>query len=215
MSELLVAPTEPPILRALGTVSLLTERHGVDYLWPTPHGLAGVQRKEYKDLFASVTDGRLAREVDQMCRLSCAALVVEGQIPWTRDGLLADRRWTRKQYRGLLWSVQQKGVWVMTSSDHADTAEVIEGFAEWTCKERHTALEGRGGAPRDVWGKRSPKAIKLWVLQAIPQVGPQLAERIVDHFGGVPLKMTCTAEELMEVPGIGRKKAEGLIRALS
>jgi ERCC4-type nuclease len=47
----------------------------------------------------------------------------------------------------------------------------------------------------------------------LDKVGPELADRVLDKFGGVPGEWTVTVEELMEVPGIGRKKAEAMMGA--
>jgi len=41
-------------------------------------------------------------------------------------------------------------------------------------------------------------------------VGPELAERIVEHFGGIPMRWEVAIEELLEVYGIGKVKAEKL-----
>jgi len=67
---MLVAPTEPMTLKALGTVSLVPEDYGSDFLWASPvFGLVGVQRKEASDFVASVMDGRLDKELAQMKQL--------------------------------------------------------------------------------------------------------------------------------------------------
>jgi len=52
------------------------------------------------------------------------------------------------------------------------------------------------------------------ILQGFPGVGPELAGRMVDHFEGVPLTWTHAIDELMEVEGVGKKKAEGMVNAL-
>ena len=63
---MLISPTEPPELKALGKLSLLTEKHGADVLI-MPHasweGMLGVQRKELKDLLASMSDGRFGEQM--------------------------------------------------------------------------------------------------------------------------------------------------------
>jgi len=48
---------------------------------------------------------------------------------------------------------------------------------------------------------------KLYMLQGMPGVGPALAHRLLLHFG--PVERVVTAEEttLMQIPGIGSKKA--------
>src|SRR5512139_620381 len=89
---MMIAPTEPAALRALGTVKLTPERFGVDIMWgSTVTGLCGIQRKEISDFFASMTDGRLAKERAQMQGLDLRVLVIEGRPMWTTEGVLVSR----------------------------------------------------------------------------------------------------------------------------
>jgi DNA excision repair protein ERCC-4 len=43
----------------------------------------------------------------------------------------------------------------------------------------------------------------LYLLQGLPQVGPMLAKRLIEHFGSVSKIINASTEELMEVEGIG------------
>lgn len=51
------------------------------------------------------------------------------------------------------------------------------------------------------------------LIQGLPGIGPALAERLLDTFGGVENVFRADADALSGVEGIGRKKAEA-IRAL-
>src|SRR3990167_6796497 len=96
---------------------------GADVLIATRLGLVGVQRKEVRDLVASVKGERLAKELGQMQHLDLAVLVVEGEPRWTADGQLLDDhvRWTRRQHHGTLLSIQAAGVWLATTRDQQGT----------------------------------------------------------------------------------------------
>ncbi len=215
---LVIAPTEPPSFKAIADViSMAPERMGVDAMWATKNwGMVGVQRKEFGDLLASVADGRLAREVAQMQRLGLAVLVIEGRPRWTADGELVDRfrRWSKSSHRGLVRSVQSKGVWVETSENTADTIEAVQDMIKWTAKDRHGSLDRRP-KPTGAWGQASERDFALHLLQGIDGIGPVVAEAILDRFNNqVPWMWTCTFEELLTVPGLGPKTAEKAWAAL-
>lgn len=204
---MLVAPTEPPALRAIGTTSLTPERWGVDFFWSAgKNGLAGVQRKEFRDLIASVRDGRLAKECAQMQQLAIPMLVVEGRPKWTGDGILLDQwtPWTKDQYTSLLASVQSRGIWVFCSDDMDDTIRTIMDLERWSKKEGHSTLVRRP-APSSPWGKPGNRDWALHIIQGLPGCGPELAARIYDEHG-IPWGWKVTRKELGSVRGVGPKK---------
>jgi ERCC4-type nuclease len=51
-------------------------------------------------------------------------------------------------------------------------------------------------------------------LQGFDGIGPELAERIVDHFGRVPLSWTVGEGELAKVKGLGKKKVAKMVKVL-
>ena len=212
---LLVSPTEPAAIRKLGKVAVLPEEKGVDVLIPTRRGYAGIQRKELRDLIASVRDGRLQKEMRQMRALNTALLIVERYPTWTTEGALVDSqwsKWTQQQHWGLLWSLQAANVWVMATCTFAETVDVVRAFAVWAQKDEHGSLRQRPG-PRGKWGKATNREWVEWLLQGIPGIGAGLSEKIVDRYG-CPLRWTVGKEELMEVEGIGETKAGQMIDAL-
>lgn len=217
MDGVLVSPTEPAAIKALGQSSSVAERHGSDVLWGCQHGLCGVQRKEISDLVASMRDGRLGKEVAQMQPLEgLRALIVEGRPRWTTDGQLLDSYTTvtRDQLRGVLWTVRSKGIWVDWADDLTDTASLITALHAWSRKDRHDSLARAGPAPRNGWGQVGNDDWAKHFLTALPGVGPQLAERIIDHFAGVPMSWDVNEADLTKVPGLGKVRARRLIDAL-
>lgn len=57
---------------------------------------------------------------------------------------------------------------------------------------------------------RKPKRLasrRLYMLQGMPGVGPALAHRLLLHFGSVERVVTADETTLMQIPGIGSKKA--------
>ena len=207
-----VGPTEPLELRALGETSSLPEVHGCDVVWTGPNGLVGVQRKTIPDLVESLRDGRLASAAARMRLLDVRVLLVEGRPRWSHNGFLLGVRTSvgRDSLRGVLWSAQQRGLWVMTTDTLAESIDVIVHLRRWLAKRRHVSFERR---PTDAATVGS-RAWGVHVLQSFPTIGPVVAGAIWDHFGAVPLRWTCDADDLAGVRGISLGRARGLIATL-
>lgn len=217
----LIAPSEPSIIKRLGRVSSIPEKHGADIFWHDPviKGFVGVQRKEFGDLLNSVDDGRLAREVQQLQRTKVAHLIVEGKPKWTVDGQSMEKyhqRWTRAAYRSLLRSVQGRGIFVEHSDSMSDTVALVEEIRRWTNKGDHVSLDRRPKPRGDVWGRITDEAWACHLLQSIDGIGPKQASAIWTYFGSrLPISLTASADELKRVPGLGPKKVALLIRAFN
>ena len=211
-----IAGSEPQALKdALGfLVTNLPEKYGVDILWRAKGEYCGAQRKEISDLLASVGDGRLAKEIQQMQNLDFKFLIVEGEPKWTVDGRMLrtyGRPWTGQQYRNLLRGVAAQGVIVEYTANVKGTASRIPELVRWSTKE-HRSLTKRPG-PTSVWGKADNRDYQLHLLQGLPGVGSELAERILDQLG-MPLGWSVSQGELLGVPGLGKKKVEAMWAAL-
>lgn len=211
---MLVAPTEPAEFGELGERTLLPEKYGVDFMFACRGQWWGVQRKEYGDFVNSVHDGRLSKEIGQMQQLAGALLMIEGAGRFTNEGELIGRgQWTRKGEHAYLWSVQERGVWVDHSEGKSDTINQVRSFEAWVRKGSHRATHTRPGAS-STWGRASSREWAIHLLCGFDGVGTELAARILDQVG-IPLAWRVTVEQLMEVQGIGKKRADKLIAALA
>lgn len=217
---MIISPTEPSALRTLGFVSMKPEDFGCDLLFASNGAWAGIQRKEFKDLVGSVEDGRLGEQIQKMVAapLEYRMVVVEGNGRWGDEGELMSafgRGINRSSLRKLLWSVRREGVWIEWSDGLDDTVGLVRAFEEWCGKRKHDGLRGRPGA-RSAWGTANSREWVEHFLQGLPGVGPELAGRLVEQFGGSPVgwREGIGVKELMSVEGIGKVKAEKLMKAL-
>lgn len=211
---MLISPTEPRPFHVLGSLSSVPERYGVDFMWVSRVGKVGVQRKEIKDLVASLQDGRLGKELGQMGSLDLAVLIIEGRPQWSRDGYLLDvRSFTKGQYYGVQFSVQMQGVWCLQTADHMSTVETLTYLETWLSKPKHGELKGRPKVSGE-WGTANNREWGIHFLQGFPSIGTDVAGRIYDHFGGVPIGWMVTEDELQEVKGVGKGRAEKMVKAL-
>jgi ERCC4-type nuclease len=221
---LLVAPSEhdiqtilkqnPPPVR--WKISSLPERHGCDFFYIQSNGILGFQRKTLADLAASLVDGRLHYELGQMessATVTHSYLIIESDLRRTVDGQLFDAKLSIETVRSVIAKFASRGVGYLPSSDTRDTIRGILGVARYVSSPSFSTTH-RPKQLKDAWGTVGSDAYSLFLLQSFPGIGPKQAAAIHSHFGYVPIAWTVTVEQLMSVPGIGRKTAEKLIAAL-
>lgn len=209
-----IAPTEPDPLKALGQVSILPEKFGVDVFWLERGERWGVQRKEVADLRASVDDGRLGKELAQIKSAGvCGVLAIEGRVNFNPDGIMLKRYgrvWTREQWWAVQLAAQQEGVWLAHTNNLQETIAFVEMFHKWSQKETHGSLACRP-APKGIWGTTAKdKDWGVHVLTSLPGIGVELAKRIWDEFDGLPWAWKVTRDELLNVKGMGKKKVDAV-----
>lgn len=210
----LIAPTEPAALKVLGRVSSFPERLGADIAWTVEGRWVGIQRKTWADLWASVQDGRLQKELGQLQQCAYRGLIVEGVMAWTAAGESRDPylRMSRSQWEGIEASVQWRyGGLVVRTVDVEETGRRVSQLAQWLGKGSK-GLARRPPSPQ-AWGSRSNREWGVYVLQSFPGIGPTLAEAVYAKWG-VPLAWTVTQEELAAVEGLGALRVRRLWDAL-
>lgn len=214
---MLVSPAEPAQLREGRKVSTLCEQRGADFLFIAHGQWVGIQRKEVQDFLASAADGRLAKEIAQLQECQYRVLIIEGRVQWTLDDEMMTkgygRAWTKNQWRGFIWSIQNRGIWIHYTDDIGDTDSTLCAMEGWFTKDKHTALDRRPG-PMSLWGHPSNEDYQRHLVMGLPGVGPELADRIVKHFDGVPFGWRITEDELTQVKGVGKKKAEQIYKCI-
>ena len=214
---MLISPTEPDHLKALGTVSGKPERYGADILVIGKGQKIAVQRKAFpEDLYASMHDGRLHEQLPKLSQLT-SFLVLVGRGHWTTSGNLmhSDIRLTWDAVEGLLFSATfQFGVHVRWMASEELFVRWLKRLEDWVKEPSHTALMSRPKPKSKGWGQIPKADWERHLLQSFPGVGPKVADAIRDHFGGVPLSWGVTREEMMAVPGVGKKLTEGMYKVM-
>jgi len=200
---MLVSPAEPEPLRKLGTVSSVTEKYGADFIILSPlFGRVGVQRKEIRDLVASLHDGRVEREIWQQKGLDQAIWLIEGNLQWTQDGqsLLSETRltYTKTNHLGVILSLLSNGCWVLNSASLQDSIVLLSSLNRWLMKKKHTSLLRRPSASRQIAGDLTDQ--RIHVMQGFNGFGYEKAKAVVEYFKGLPFVMLV---DLTEVAGVG------------
>ncbi len=190
----------PELLSELGAEVELKKLSVADYIVSES---TAVERKSAQDYINSLFSGRL---FDQAVRLKeayeRAVVVIEGDP----KGSLENERavW------GSLFSLSlDMGIAVLQTQSSYETAEAIFSLARREQEEKKSK-------PRI---RPKPKMLEfyekqLFLVAGLPKIGTELAERLLEHFGTPRKVFSATKKELMEVEGIGRKKAEEISRIL-
>ena len=164
-----------------------------------------VERKTREDFEASIVDGRLFSQVSDLCAaLPRVIVIVEGDAP--EEGRLS-RAALLGAYSAL---ISDFGCALFFTRSPSATAEMLYALAH------HEQLAKLRAAP--VYAKRKARSFadqQRAVVEALPNVGPTLAEALLKYFDTVENMMSAPESELLEVGKIGRKKAAELRKLLS
>jgi ERCC4-type nuclease len=91
---------------------------------------------------------------------------------------------------------------VIHSHDPEDSLRILRFLAQQLSRTDHAILRRYDRKPKRLTSR------KLYMLQGLPGVGPALANRLLLQFGSVERVITADQSLLMEVRGIGAKKAQ-------
>jgi Fanconi anemia group M protein len=163
-----------------------------------------VERKTVSDFESSIMDNRL---FDQLERLHLSfekpILIIEGYEGDYRLGANVIMGAILKLY--LDYDVQ-----VIKSESAGETAAILSKFAE----REQTDEKSR---PRLIGLKKAYTTYQWQVLMlsSIPGIGPNIAHALLEHFKTIRSVAAADVDDLMEVDGIGKRKAESIYRIIN
>jgi ERCC4-type nuclease len=158
-----------------------------------------VERKTLKDFAISIIDGRLFKQMIRLAHSkSESVLILEGTA-----GDIAYLGITRESLQGALITVSLiLGIPVLRSKDPSETAKLIVFIA------RQIESMARGSLQRHGYKPKNNRKRKLFILQGLPGVGPERAERLLARFGSVAAAISASSSQLQSVDGIGKGIAD-------
>jgi ERCC4-type nuclease len=165
-----------------------------------------VERKTLKDFAVSIIDGRLFKQMLCLANSnSKAVLILEGTVSDTVEiGM------TREAMQGALITVSLiLGIPVLRSKDPSETAKLIVFIA------RQIDSMAGGGMQRHGYRPKTKRKRQLFILQGLPGVGSEKAERLLARFGSVEAVISASSSELQTVDGIGKSIADKIKWAVS
>jgi ERCC4-type nuclease len=154
-----------------------------------------IERKTASDLVASIKDRRLWEQADRLKEAYPAViLIVEGEV----------ERFPDEGWKGALGSVMAMGgISVLTTSDVDESAAWIARLAR---REAKGPVRARGGKRKP----KDPDRLLESILTSLPGISGVGAAKLLEHFGTVAAVFAANENELLAVPGVGRKRAHEL-----
>ncbi|MEW6557561.1 MAG: ERCC4 domain-containing protein [Elusimicrobiota bacterium] len=164
-----------------------------------------VERKTAVDFVQSIIDGRLFQQAQKIGQLFDRALfIIEGENLYNTGIDIHPHA-----ISGAIVSIAVKWcIPILFTKDTEETALLL-----WLIATQHHEIKKeltyRHGYRPKTYRKR-----QLYILQGLPNVGPKLANNLLNYFGSVEKVFTATKEELTKVDNLGKKKAEKICMLL-
>jgi len=163
-----------------------------------------IERKSRIDFESSVIDGRL---FDQLTRLSSSysrvILIVEG----TESLGTLQKSSLLGAYSSVLTDY---GAGIFFTRNADSTAELIYAIAK-----HEQLMEKR---PLRITGKPKGKTLfqnQIAIVEMLPLVGPKMARTLLENFGTIENLVNASEEDLLQIEGLGKKKAHLIKKTLS
>ncbi|QSZ66651.1 DEAD/DEAH box helicase [Methanofollis aquaemaris] len=160
-----------------------------------------VERKTVRDFADTLVERDLLGQVRALASAATRpVLIVEGE-----GDLYAARDIHPNAIRGALAAITiDLGISVLFTRDADETAEMLAVIAR---------REGSERTERSVQPKKSYRTAKEeqeYVVASFPEVGLKHARALLEHFGSVQAVIDAGVDDLSQVKGIGKKRAEGI-----
>ena len=165
-----------------------------------------VERKTLKDFAISIIDGRLFKQMIRLANSkSQGALILEGTA-----GDSVEIGVTREAIQGALITVSLiMGIPVLRSKDASESAKLI------VYTGRQIKSIASGGMQRHGYQPKGLRYRQRYILEGLPGIGRERADRLLDRFGSVEAVISAGIEDLQTVDGIGKSIAEKIKWAVS
>ncbi|MHA1711530.1 MAG: DEAD/DEAH box helicase [Candidatus Freyarchaeota archaeon] len=164
----------------------------------------GIERKTVDDFLRSIIDQRVFRQLTELSKVyEIPILIIEGEGLYERRGIRPEA------IGGALASIALDfKTPVLWTKNAKETAEIIKALAR---------REREAGRRRIRLGVKKPGTIKElqeYLVAALPGVDHVLARRLLQKFRTVERVFTASEKELIEVYGVGEKKAKKIREVL-
>lgn len=187
-----------------------------DFQLCTMRGPIPLERKAIPgDLIASVSDGRLARELRAMREVSrFYTVLLHGRLTFNKDGELVMRghghKWTRKGVRNLLRTIELfEGARLEWAETDEELVEVVNEIEEYFNKTHHLSLRVRPALDSN-WLAPTREEKVRYFYQGLPSISAVRAKTLAGKYISPMDLYTASIEDIMELSGFGRTLAKGV-----
>jgi len=217
MGFILVDSREPEIIpKRLGELAKVVFLPYGDYWFYTASGgRVCIERKTIADLLNSLREGRLQQQLRRMLQEDAEViLLIEGYWTCNKDfkikhggGLTG---WDLASLSNFLLTVQREGTRLVYSPNQGATVYLLVQLYRYYQKPKHKALTAR---PKPLFFFDDLQSRRVYFLMGLPGIGEELAHRILAKFP-LPGEILLSPERLAEVPGVGTKKINEIVKIL-
>ena len=220
MSDGLIVPNEPRNIKDLFP-DFIECPQGFDMKIFTEAGTIGIERKHVPDdLLASVTDGRLGREILAM-REECNFQVVllHGIIRYHSDGTVnfgrkVKSRWTAIGVRNLLRTVQYvEGCYIEQAYSSWELPIIVQEMQEYFDNMSHNSLHSRPKLGSNWMIKTQEERIQQF-YQGLEGISTVRARILADKYPHPFNLFSASIEDICDINGFGKKTANQIYNFL-
>lgn len=164
-----------------------------------------VERKTVDDFLQSIIDSRLITQAKELSQnFDAPILMLEGDSM----KIYVQRDIHPNAIRGMMSSLAiDFGVSIIPTQNSEDTARTLYVIAKREQEDERRTVSLRGERKPFTLAER-----QQFIVESLPNVSAILARRLLKHFGSVQDIMNASEKELMEVEGVGKKRADGIIK---
>lgn len=167
-----------------------------------------VERKTRDDFEASIVDGRLFTQLPNLiANYGRVIIIVEGE---RNDGEGRERLGKSALLGAYASVITDFGAALFFTRSIEKTAELVYAIAKH--EQRTTKSAMRLSAKRKT---HTLSQNQRSVIEMLPMIGPKQAKNLLEHFGNIQNLANATEKELMEVEGMGEKRAKAVWNALN
>lgn len=196
------SPVYQALMKYPGVQVTVRELSCGDYL---PHASFAVERKEANDFVLSIMDRRLFSQVLRLKDEYAQVLfLIEGDPYKTRSKI------TPEAIRGALsYLIAIEGVSVISVRDATESTHLLATLARHMQEGLGYEIALRSFKPKVLTD------LSQYLVEGLPGIGPSSAKALLRHFGSAQAVFNASAEQLCQVPGLGRKTADRIREALA
>jgi len=156
-----------------------------------------IERKTYADFATSLVDGRLFTQAAILARCPHRPVILlEGPRSSRMSNVHPHALKGAMVSLAVMWRLP-----VLCARDPEDSLRILRFLAHQLSDSDDGILKRHDRKPKRLASR------KLYMLQGLPGVGPALAHRLLLEFGSVERVVTAAEATLMQVRGVGPKKA--------
>ncbi|MBI5332638.1 MAG: hypothetical protein HZB65_03630 [Candidatus Aenigmarchaeota archaeon] len=195
----------PDILGRHENIEIIKKQLGVaDYLLSSR---VAVERKTVDDFLQSLIDGRLFKQLKNLKQsYTKPLLIIEGE-----ESIFESRNIHPNAVAGALASIAiANSIPILWTKTQKETAYLLYTIAtrEQTELKKNIAIRERISSP-------SMNKQQEFIISGLPSISATLAKRLLSHFKTPAAVFTASEEDLQQVEGIGKEKAQTIRKVLS